>query len=410
MASRAVVISAVRPRAAWTRTQPRMWSNKETLATLRPVTGYRRTLHVAPFLMPPLVFSGLFVALWCWKCAMMVLFQNTIIYNPFLPPNARSMRINEFSRDCGGIKWREERIKSLDGTEIALCVSDVLSTSGTSAGKTKTPVYILYFQGSYVPASISVIAAHSRMAGNASSLPPRLPDLSWIIRQARDNEPSVNYTMVCLSYRGYWTSHDRPSEPGIDMDAQAALQWISKLHESRSEKTSKEKPIILLWGQSIGCGFATNLVAKGQFPFGLAVDALVLETPFTNVRAMLQAIYPQKLLPYQYLWPFLRNHLDSWTNLRMIAKRFPETPPGIYIVEAGKDELVPANHGEELYQQCQHVGLPVERRKVRGALHNEAMARAAGKQAIAQSISTAVVRAQQTSVVEAMHRAGKGLS
>ncbi|ENH72518.1 hypothetical protein FOC1_g10013174 [Fusarium oxysporum f. sp. cubense race 1] len=88
---------------------------------------------------------------------------------------------------------------------------------------------------------------------------------------------------------------------------------------------------------------------------------------------MLQALYPQKWLPYQYLWPFLRNHLDSWANLGMIAKRFPDTPPGIYIVEAGKDELVPANHGEELLQRCRQVGLPVERQKVRGALHNEAM-------------------------------------
>lgn len=200
--------------------------------------------------------------------------------------------------------------------------------------------------------------------------------------------------MVCLSYRGYWTSHDRPSEPGIDLDSQAAFQWISQSHESKSGKGDGTKPTVLLWGQSIGCGFATNLAAKGQFPPELTIDGLILETPFTNVRAMLQALYPQKWLPYQYLWPFLRNHLDSWTNLGMIAKRFPESPPGIFIVEAGKDELVPANHGEELLERCQQVGLPVERQKVRGALHNEAMVRAAGKQALAHSVAMAVTRAQ----------------
>ncbi|KAM5343033.1 hypothetical protein ACJ41O_013999 [Fusarium nematophilum] len=326
--------------------------------------------------MPPLLFGGLFVALWVWKCAMMVLFQNTIIYNPFLPPNARSMRIEEYSRGCGGVQWREERIKSLDGTEIALCVSDVPPPASRAAADPKTPVYILYFQG------------------NMSSLPPRLPDLSWIARRARDNEPSASYTMVCLSYRGFWTSHDRPSEPGIDMDAQATLQWISQLHETRSTGTDQVKPVVVLWGQSIGCGFATNLAAKGECPPNLDVDALVLETPFTSVRAMLQALYPQKWLPYQYLWPFLRNHLDSWANLGMIARRSKEKPPGIYIVEAGKDELVPADHGQKLYQRCELVGLPVERHTVRGALHNEAMVRAAGKQAIAQSISSAVTRAQ----------------
>ncbi|RMJ09696.1 hypothetical protein CDV36_010674 [Fusarium kuroshium] len=321
--------------------------------------------------MPPLIFGGLFVALWSWKCAMMVLFQNAIIYNPFLPPNARSMRIDEFSRECGGVQWREERIRSLDGTEIALCVSD-MPASVTGA---KKPVYILYFQG------------------NGSSIPPRLPHLSWILRRARDNNPSVTYTMVCLSYRGYWTSHDRPSEPGIDMDSQAALQWISQLHGSRAEGTD-QKPAVVLWGQSIGCGFATNLAAKGKCPPNVKLDALVLETPFTCTRAMLQALYPQKWLPYQYLWPFLRNHLDSWTNLGMIAKRFKDSPPGVYIVEAGKDELVPGDHGEKLQQRCEHVGLPVVRHRVRGALHNEAMVRATGKQALADSISTAAARAQ----------------
>ncbi|KAJ4311407.1 hypothetical protein N0V84_010460 [Fusarium piperis] len=184
------------------------------------------------------------------------------------------MRIDEFSRECGGLQWREERIRSLDGTEIALCVSD-MPASATGA---KKPVYILYFQG------------------NGSSIPPRLPHLSWILRRARDNDPSVTYTM--------------------------------------------------------------------------------------------------KWLPYQYLWPFLRNHLDSWTNLGIIAKRFKERSPGVYIVEAGKDELVPGDHGEKLQQRCEHVGLPVERHKVRGALHNEAMVRASGKQALADSISTAAARAQ----------------
>lgn len=178
------------------------------------------------------------------------------------------------------------------------------------------------------------------------------------------------------------------------MDAEAALQWIAELHEKRASERAMGKPIVVLWGQSIGCGFVTNLAAKAKFPPSLQLSALVLETPFLSCRAMLQALYPQKWLPYQYLWPFLRNHLDSWTNFGLIAKRSSKQLPGVHLVIAGKDELVPAHHGEELYQRCQEVGLPVERRKVRGALHNEAMVRAEGKQAIAQSILLAVTRAR----------------
>lgn len=103
-----------------------------------------RRFHISTALAPPAIFFGLFITLWCWKCTMLVLFQNTIIYNPFLPPNARSLQISDYAKHCGGIKWREETIRSLDGTQIALCTSEV----STSAPGTQRPVYILYMQGS----------------------------------------------------------------------------------------------------------------------------------------------------------------------------------------------------------------------------------------------------------------------
>lgn len=77
---------------------------------------------------------------------MLVLFQNAIIYNPFMPPNARSMRIEEYARQCGRVQWREERIRSLDGTEIALCVSQDAEDAVVYASSARQ-VYILYFQG-----------------------------------------------------------------------------------------------------------------------------------------------------------------------------------------------------------------------------------------------------------------------
>lgn len=304
---------------------------------------------------------------------MLVLFQNTIIYNPFMPPNARDESIKDYKRQCKGIQWREERILSLDSTEIALCVSEEPQTTSAcdpSAGP-ETPVYILYFQG------------------NASSTPPRLPDLSWILRRLRDETDHVPYTIVCLSYRGYWTSHDRPSEKGINQDSEAALRWISKLHKSRH---LEKEPVVVLYGQSIGCGLATNLAATTD---AMRINGLVLETPFISARAMLKALYPQRWLPYQYLWPFLRNHLDSWTNLGIIANKYNGYLPPVYLIEAGKDELVPADHAQQLYERCQDVGLSVERTKVRGAYHNEAIVKVQGKTAIVQSIASVVSRTRK---------------
>lgn len=139
--------------------------------------AFKRGIHVPAVVVPPLILTGLFVALWTWKCTMLVLFQNTIIYNPFMPPDARSLRIAEFARQCGGIKWREERIRSLDGTEIALCVSDEGPGVATCGGSSsKTPVYILYFQGKRVlfPSNSAATAADlGRQCLLASAPTPR---------------------------------------------------------------------------------------------------------------------------------------------------------------------------------------------------------------------------------------------
>jgi uncharacterized protein len=226
-----------------------------------------------------------------------------------------------------------------------------------------------------------------RWLGNASSLPPRLPDLSFVLRRLQDNPDPARITMVCLSYRGYWTSQDRPYEEGINKDAEAALQWMTERHRSSNTSDPEQELVLVLWGQSIGCGFATNLAASTS-EANLRINALVLETPFTSTRDMLKALYPQKWLPYQHLWPFLRNHLDSWSNFGTIAKR--PHPPAIHMIIAGKDELVPADHGISLLKRGQAVGLSMELRKVDGALHNEAIARVQGKSAIAQSITSAI--------------------
>lgn len=81
---------------------------------------------------------------------MLVVFQNKIIYMPGLPPNARWERIEDYSSRCAGIKWREERVRASDGTDLAFCVADINVGKSASQAEDKPPdkhVYILYFQG-----------------------------------------------------------------------------------------------------------------------------------------------------------------------------------------------------------------------------------------------------------------------
>lgn len=158
------------------------------------------------------------------------------------------------------------------------------------------------------------------------------------------------------------------------------MNWISQLHDNTYEKDEAgkhmTKPIFIIWGQSIGSGFATNLAASGAIPVLLEPAALLLETPFLSIKEMLEALYPEKWLPYKYLHPFLRNHLDSYRNLETIAAQRRAKgiqPPQVFILQAGSDEIVPERHPEELRKRCAELSIPVETILVRRAYHNDAI-------------------------------------
>ena len=96
--------------------------------------------------MPPLVFTGLLLSLWFYKCCMMVVFQNKIIYMPGVPPFARQEKIHDYAASCRPIVWREERISTADGKDIALCIGHL--DEPAHLGQDKRPqVVVLYFQG-----------------------------------------------------------------------------------------------------------------------------------------------------------------------------------------------------------------------------------------------------------------------
>lgn len=229
---------------------------------------------------------------------------------------------------------------------------------------------------------------------NASSLPPRLPYLSDTIKmvnRASNTDGKKTFSFVAVSYRGYWSSNGRASAKGIERDATAALHWI--LQRYASVKHLK----IVLWGQSIGAGVATNAAAEYLEKSADAsadssqrriIDGMVLETPFTSVREVLLAFYPQKWLPYRYLTPFLRSHWDSEEALRRIAHAARgDRKPKTLILEAGKDEVVPHGQAERIEQLCKSLDLDVERKTITGALHTELMAKADGRRETARFLS-----------------------
>jgi fermentation-respiration switch protein FrsA (DUF1100 family) len=278
---------------------------------------------------------------------------------PGIPPFARSEKVSDYANQCRPVEWRELTIKAADSTTIKLLEGRVPDQSSPSRN-----VVVLYFQG------------------NAASTPPRLPYLSSILKQiaTRDASTSTNFSIVALSYRGFWTSSGRPSQRGIELDAAAALDWIFANYPL-------ETTTIIVWGQSIGAGVATTAVANlissdtNSRRIGM-IRGILLETPFIDMKSMLIALYPQKFLPYRYLTYFLQSSWDSREALARIADS-KSARPSILVLQAGSDEIVPADHAGVLQRASQEKGLDVQVQVVAGALHTEVMAKGQGRRLIA---------------------------
>lgn len=183
------------------------------------------------------------------------------------------------------------------------------------------------------------------------------------------------------------------------MDAVASLQWIRAQHDTEENSGHDTGRIpIVIWGQSIGSGVATTLASR-QDVFSasrLSLSSLILETPFLSIRAMLETLYPQKWLPYKYLWPFLRNHLDSGKALGSMKENCEAEgvqTPIVLILEAGRDELVPKEHTEFLERRCHELGLEVEKRTIGSSLHVEVLMRPGGISTVVEAVEKVAMEA-----------------
>ncbi len=286
---------------------------------------------------------------------MMVAFQNKIIYMPSVPPFSRSEKVAEYATQCKPVQWNEHDIRAVDGTALKILEGSIDRPHAQVQSCTKRLV-VVYFQG------------------NASSLPPRLPYLSNILKAA-SSEASLDVSIMALSYRGFWTSKGSASQAGIEMDAEAVLDWVLNERDSQAD--------VVLWGQSIGAGVAcvsaAALLRRDPQRFK-RIKGLLLETPFTDVRAMLIALYPQKFLPYRYLSPFLTSTWDSKTALEQIGDSSPDL--WVTMLQAGDDEIVPNGQAAALENACRLRDIKTERFVIPGALHSDIMMKGQGKSRI----------------------------
>ncbi len=108
-------------------------------------------------LVPPTVFGGLLVTLWAYKCLMMVVFQNKIIYMPSVPPFSRSEKISDYAAQCKPVIWTDHSLRAADGTAIKVVEGTVDLPKKL---KVTEDIVIVYFQG-YVTLSSLVLLSNA---------------------------------------------------------------------------------------------------------------------------------------------------------------------------------------------------------------------------------------------------------
>jgi pimeloyl-ACP methyl ester carboxylesterase len=136
-----------------------------------------------------------------------------------------------------------------------------------------------------------------------------------------------NYDVVLVDYRGFGKSTGKRSEKKIINDMQFVYDTLSvQYHENH----------ILVYGRSIGSGFATKIAAENKPRY------LILESPYYSLIKVAERFVP--FLPNKLL---LRYHLrtDKW-----ITKVNCHT----YIIHGTKDWLIPISHSEKLQKLNPH--------------------------------------------------------
>lgn len=104
--------------------------------------------------------------------------------------------------------------------------------------------------------------------GNAGNIGNRLPNMQYMFERNKVN-------LVIVGYRGYGHSEGSPSEEGLQLDAEAVLDWTLNC-----EQVDRSK--VFIFGRSLGGAISIYLCSKRQKD----VCGLVVENSFISIRKL----------------------------------------------------------------------------------------------------------------------------
>ncbi|KAJ7772978.1 Alpha/Beta hydrolase protein [Mycena maculata] len=146
---------------------------------------------------------------------------------------------------------------------------------------------------------------------------------------------AMRVNVLMLSYRGYGRSEGIPSEIGLRLDAQAALDYVGSDTELSARPT-------ILYGTSLGGAVAIDLASRNPS----MVSALMIENTFTSIADVVHGL--------PLLGPFSFLCTQKWESAAKVPL-IPRTTP-ILMLSGTRDEVVPKAHMEALWAVAQRRG------------------------------------------------------
>ncbi|XP_067151283.1 protein ABHD12B [Apteryx mantelli] len=153
---------------------------------------------------------------------------------------------------------------------------------------------------------------------------------------------AADFHILALDYRGYGDSSGHPTESGFTTDVLALYDWV----KARSGNSS-----VIFWGHSLGTGIATNAARKLHEDRGVQVDAVVLESPYTNIREAAAYVSITKL--YRHFPGFEYLILDSMALGGMFFRSDENVKVlscPLLILHAEDDAVLPPHLGRKLFE------------------------------------------------------------
>ena len=207
--------------------------------------------------------------------AALYMFQEKILYVPVIPgvPSEYTETPSDYD-----LKYSDEYLMTSDGVRLQCWFIEAPSP------RSAKPPVMLFLQEN---------------AGNMSHRTPLFAALATRLRCA----------IFVLGYRGYGRSEGAPSEAGIQRDAIAAIDHLSK-------RTDVDTSRIVLCGRSLGGAVALHLAAAAEDK----VRALIIENTFTSVEHMAPKMLPilKPIIGSEKPFNFLVR--NKWRNVDAIQK------------------------------------------------------------------------------------------